>query len=294
MSSVHEGVQAVPGAMLRYRLVEPDDHDAPLLVFENGWGASYHMWAWMQRELQDSARLLFYSRAGIGGSALRQPQTVPGLSAQLDALLDGLRLRGAVTVVGQSYGGLLASAHAVQLAERVTALVQVDPAAERPDPVLDAAHGAAAVTAKILPLLVTLRLPDSILPTSVGDLPEQDAKDLHHGAHRSARSLRAARAELDLMPQLRDVAARPSPVPRLVISAECAGSSSGALVGRMGAKYGQRIVERMQADHRLTARRGEGSKWLRLPHTHGGLVLTQDGARDTAGATMAFVRELNV
>ena len=65
---IREGFAEVPGARLRYRLAGTQTSRAqyPLLVFENGWGASYEYWAWVERALAPHVRMLFYDRAGKG------------------------------------------------------------------------------------------------------------------------------------------------------------------------------------------------------------------------------------
>jgi pimeloyl-ACP methyl ester carboxylesterase len=288
---MREGVVAVPGARLHYRIAGRDPGSQPILVFENGWGASLHMWSWVQRELEDHASLLFYSRAGIGRSELRAPQAVPRMSDQLAALLDALEVRQPVVTVGQSYGGLLCSAHAVQIPDRVHGLVQVDPAVERADPVVDRALTAVPAMTRIVALLARLRLPDPLLSPSTGDLPEPDGAELRCSAFRSPRSLRAARAELALLPTLRETAVRPAAQPRFVLSAGRAVEPASALGRRLTpAHYARAVVERAASLNRATATRGSGSRWQELPHTHGGLVFTRQGAVDTAARILEFVR----
>ena len=75
----------------------------PVIVFENGWSASYHYWIWVERELAPHARLLFYNRAGIGGSTLEAPKSARSLSDQFEAMLAALGIETPIVVVGQSY-----------------------------------------------------------------------------------------------------------------------------------------------------------------------------------------------
>jgi len=286
------GVEAVPGAELRYRLVGDERTDLPPLVFENGWAASYDMWAWIERELEPHAQMLFYNHAGIGGSTRNRPQTVEGLSRQLAALLDALELRGPVVAVGQSFGGLLCSAHAVQIPDRIAALVQVDPTAEQDDPAISFGLKAADWAARFATLMAVLRLPDPVFSAGTADLPEAAGAELRRVALGSAPSWRSARAELALLPQMREIAARPAPQPRLVISASRHTEPAGLMRRLVSEERARANVEDLQAHHRLTAARGVGSRWEQLPYTHGGIVFTRDGARDTAARTLEFVSEL--
>jgi len=290
---VREGVLDVPGASLRYRLAGSWNSDLPPLVFENGWAASYHMWGWVQRELEPHAGLLFYSRAGIGGSTRMRPQTVDDISQQLAALLDALQIRRPAVIVGHSYGGLIGSAHAVQIPERITALVQVDPTAETDDPSVSRGRRAADVAARFATTMALLRLPDPVFSPGTTDLPDADGAELRRLAFGSARSWRAARAELALQPELQERAGRRAPQPRLVISAGGHTDSTSAVMRRLvSEKRAREMVQHLQAHHRTVAQRGIGSRWEQLPYTHGGLVFTRDGSRDTAASTLKFVREL--
>jgi pimeloyl-ACP methyl ester carboxylesterase len=98
----------------------------PLLVFENGWSASHHHWAWVERKLAPHAQLLFYDRAGIGRSVATAPLTVAGLSRHFIEMLQVLEIREPVIVVGHSYGGLIGALHVAQQPQAVRALIQLD------------------------------------------------------------------------------------------------------------------------------------------------------------------------
>ena len=288
---MREGVQDVPGAQLHYRLAGEDSGSLPVLAFENGWGASFHMWSWVQRELESHTQLLFYSRGGIGGSALGEPQTVAGMSRHLADLLDALHIRQPVFVVGQSYGGLLCSAHAVQIPDRVLGLVQVDPAIEQADRVVDAGLAAVPAMTAVAALLARTPIPEPVFSPATRDLPEPDGGELRRRSFRSATSLRAARRELALLPHLREIAAQPAAQPRLVISAGRAVGPTNAIVRRLAPTgHARAIVDRAAELNRITAERGTGSRWEQLPHTHGGLVFSRSGAVDTSARILEFVR----
>lgn len=290
--SVEEGTVEVPGAALRYRLVRAAP-GRPVLVFENGWGASYHYWAWVQRELAGYAQLLFYNRAGIGGSTRSAPQTPERISAQFGAMLDALRFDQPVIVVGQSYGGLMCALHAAQVPQRLRGLVQVDGTAERPHPVIDQTLGMVKVLTRCFTIPVArLGLPDPLYGAAARLLPPEDAQQLMETAFGSVASLRAALAELELLPAIRAAIARGvAPPPRLAISAGRSAERKG-VVARLIASEARaaQLLQLMEADHQAAA--AKNGTWKRLPHDHGGLVFTQAGARDTAAEVLAFARSL--
>jgi pimeloyl-ACP methyl ester carboxylesterase len=106
-----DGYADVDGARLSYRLVNPDSN-GPTLVFENGWGASWHYWVWLERALGNRCRMLFYDRAGIGGSSVCAPLSAAGITWHFKALLNQLGIENEVIAVGHSFGGLMVGLHA--------------------------------------------------------------------------------------------------------------------------------------------------------------------------------------
>jgi pimeloyl-ACP methyl ester carboxylesterase len=64
---VRDDVAEVPGAALRFRLTGKAGK-YPLIVMENGWGASYDYFALLQARLAAKTQVLLYNRAGVGGS----------------------------------------------------------------------------------------------------------------------------------------------------------------------------------------------------------------------------------
>ncbi|HET8883833.1 MAG TPA: alpha/beta hydrolase, partial [Solimonas sp.] len=175
-SNIREGVADVPGARLRYRLAGTPG--APLLVFENGWGASYEMWTWVERELAPHAQLLFYDRAGVGGSELLAPQSVAGLSAQFAALPGALGFSQPVIAVGQSYGGLMCSLHAAQRRDVLRAVVEIDPTPEQAHPKLDGSLRKLPSVIRVLKAMLRLGLPDLLFAPAMKVLPSPERDTL--------------------------------------------------------------------------------------------------------------------
>lgn len=290
-SQMREGFAEVPGATLRYRLTGASG-ELPTIVLENGWGVSYDYFALMQNELAPHAQLLLYNRAGIGGSTAHVPQTAEGMSHQLGALLDLLGIHEPVVIAGQSYGGLICGVHAALIPQRLYAIVQIDPTAERPDPQIDSTAKTFRVLARLMIVLAKLRVPELLFARQM-ELPPQDAVNLRRHALGSAASLRAALIEMDLLSQIRETCALSSATPRLVISAEKAEEMSGFVSKLISPERRRKLIGCMQAQHQITAARGgKGSQWTSLPHTHGNLVYTRVGASATAACMVNYLRKL--
>lgn len=288
---IQQGSIDIADGSLEFRFV---DGPLPLLVFENGWGASFEQWAWMERHLAGRARLLFYSRAGIGGSRLSGPKTVAGLSAQFAGLLSALQIAEPVVLVGHSYGGLMCDLHAVQQPAAVHALVEIDPTPHRDAPVVDAPLRMVPALAKIVMLCARLGIPDPLFSPAGRSLPSPAGRQLVEKSFASIPSLRAALQELALLPDIRAaIARRTTDHPRLILSAD-RGPESPGWIGRLlvSAEKRRAVIGTVQGQHRAKAGQGIGSRWEALPHDHGALVFTAAGAQACAARLMAFVEAL--
>ncbi|HEY1077560.1 MAG TPA: alpha/beta fold hydrolase [Fontimonas sp.] len=290
---MREDILEVPGAALRFRLTGTPG-ELPPVVLENGWGASYDYFSLLQDELAPHVQVLSYNRAGIGDSVARAPQSAEGVSRQLVALLDALGIRTPVVVAGQSYGGLMCGVHAALIPERLRAVVQIDPTPERGDPQVDASlqmvHG---LTRVLIPMAV-LRIPEPLFTPQMKEISATDRARLRRHAFGNAGSLRAARTELDLLPDIRAVCARPNRVPRLVISAGKTETVGNRLLRKLiPQERALALLDIMQREHRLNVERAvEGSQWITLPYTHGGLVITRAGAAATAACMLDYLRQM--
>lgn len=291
---IREGFMAVPGAQLRFRLAGTQTQ-LPLLVFENGWGASYECWAWIERCLSAHARLLFYNRAGIGGSTRSGPQSVADLSAQMAALLSALHVTEAVVVVGHSYGGLVASLHGVQQPASVRAFISLDPSPGLSDPVLDKQMKMVAYVAQLAILCARIGIPDPLFRAAGKRLPQPEGQLLIERSFGSAASLRAAVDELHLLDGIRAALAdTKGDLPHLIVSAGRASELKGWL-GRILAppERARDIIQRMQAIHRKQAARNQRGAWDQLPHDHGSFVFSESGAAASAARILEFLGALS-
>lgn len=286
-----QGVATVAGARLAYRLAGAED--APLLVFENGWGASCEQWSWIERELAPHARLLFYNRAGIGGSERLAPQTVQGLSAQLSGLLAALGIEAPVIAVGHSYGGLICSLHAAQQRHLLRAVIEVDSTPEVPDLDRESALHLLPLLVGIVRWLARLRLPNLLFGAAGKSLPAEAGRALMARSLSNPESLDAGLAEMALLPQIRAAIGdgRPRDLPRLFIAAGCMPADSG-LIERLlsNPKRSRALFERKTALQRVHAARDANCELISLHHSHGGLVFDAEGARDCAAAILDFIR----
>lgn len=117
------------------RLFYTDDgpaDGAPLLLV-HGFGADSHDWVWHIPELSKGHRVIAVDLRGHGHSSAPESGYRPeDLAGDLLRLLDHLRIER-VTAFGHSMGCLVVSVLAVEHAERVRALVCVDPGYGRPD-----------------------------------------------------------------------------------------------------------------------------------------------------------------
>lgn len=104
----------------------------PTVVILHGWIdqpgiTSYSYYGGLTAELAEDFRVCSYDRANVGDSA-----TVPGTQTpemvvgDLDGLMEALGDRGPYVLVGQSAGGMVASAYAVAHPDKVAGIVMVD------------------------------------------------------------------------------------------------------------------------------------------------------------------------
>ncbi len=99
----------------------------PVIVFENGLGATLDWWAKVWPDAVQASTALAYNRAGYGHSAAtEQPRDGTHAVAELRALLQARQLPPPYILVGHSLGGLYMQLYARQYPREVAALVLVD------------------------------------------------------------------------------------------------------------------------------------------------------------------------
>ncbi|RFP14565.1 MULTISPECIES: alpha/beta fold hydrolase [unclassified Duganella] len=104
------------------------------VIFESGFASDLSVWRKVAPEIAKSAKVFFYSRAGIGKSDARpEPRTPQRSSAELDQLIEAAHLSPPFILVGHSYGGYLIRLFAQRHPEQVAGMVFVDPSMERFD-----------------------------------------------------------------------------------------------------------------------------------------------------------------
>jgi pimeloyl-ACP methyl ester carboxylesterase len=293
---IREGLAEVPTARLRFRMAGTQTRH-PLLVFENGWGASYEYWAWVEQALARQARMLFYDRAGIGGSGSTQsgPQSTTALTAQMVALLSVLGVTERVVVVGHSYGGLIGCLHAIQQPGSLRAVIGLDPSPDQSDPVLDKAMQMVHPLAKLAILCARLGVPDPIFCPASKRLPQPEGRLLVERSFGSAPSLRAAVEELNLFKDIKaTLAGAKTELPHLIVSAGQTSELKG-WVRRVLAppEKARLVIERMKGMHQKRVVLSKHGVWEELPHDHGGLVFYERGASDSAARILEFLDGLS-
>ena len=117
------------GMRIQYRVSGPED--APVLVMIHGTSASLHTWEPLRARLGDRYRILAYDQPGHGltGPHPQRDYTFRGMGSALKAVLDAETIDRAV-LVGNSMGGWVAWRAAIDMPERVSALVLIDPSGE--------------------------------------------------------------------------------------------------------------------------------------------------------------------
>lgn len=294
---VVEGLADVDGARLSYRLVNPDSQ-GDTLVFENGWGASFHCWAWMEqalvKALGDRCRMLFYDRAGIGGSTVTGAQSVAGITQNFLALLQKLGIEGRVIVVGHSYGGLVAGLHAAVVPEPISQAIQLDPTPELDDPSINKQLAAVKLVGNLAQVCAHLGVRDPIFSPACRQLPPEAGRQLQKLAFGNARSLKNALVELELMGDIREAirqARATSTRPLLVISAGKATVPAGILWSLFtSAGKARAIQQQMFAIHQAQAQSSSEGRWDSIPFAHGEMIFTESGALGAAEKIMAELR----
>lgn len=134
------GLPVAEGADV-HGLVKVDGHDLavhctgsghPTVVILHGWIdepgiTSYDYYGPLRDELKPDFRVCSYDRANVGDSeAVPGTQTPEMVVGDLDGLMEAIGDRGPYVLIGQSAGGMVASAYAVAHPDKVAGIVMVD------------------------------------------------------------------------------------------------------------------------------------------------------------------------
>jgi pimeloyl-ACP methyl ester carboxylesterase len=103
-------------------------HGETVVVLESGIAASSLSWALVAPKVAEFATVVTYDRAGLGWSDPATHRCTARDSANdLSHLLRTIGISGPLTIVGHSFGGLIARIFQQQHSDRVAAMVLVDP-----------------------------------------------------------------------------------------------------------------------------------------------------------------------
>ncbi|WP_426319332.1 alpha/beta fold hydrolase [Pseudoduganella sp. R-43] len=107
------------------------------IIFEAGFAGDLSVWRKVAPALSKSAKVVTYSRAGIGKSDVRpEPRTLEQSGAELEQMIKAAQLKPPFILVGHSYGGLLVRQFAAHHPADVAGMVFVDASAEGLDAAL--------------------------------------------------------------------------------------------------------------------------------------------------------------
>jgi pimeloyl-ACP methyl ester carboxylesterase len=101
---------------------------SPTVLFESGGEGSILSWGKVQGAITAMTRTCFYDRAGMGYSdPPDKPITARSVTDDMAAVLQRLKVKDPIVIVGHSIGGFYATVFADRFPGRVAGLVLVDP-----------------------------------------------------------------------------------------------------------------------------------------------------------------------
>lgn len=100
------------------------------VIFEAGLGQDLQSWSKVIPGLAKSARLVVYSRAGLGKSG-GESRSLGQSTEEFTQLLDAAKINPPFVLVGQGYGGWLVRNYAMQHQQHVLGMVLLDPYDEK-------------------------------------------------------------------------------------------------------------------------------------------------------------------
>jgi len=97
------------------------------VVFESGLGDNLMIWQKVINALDNEAKIVSYSRAGLGNSEKRnQPISLNLIISELNTVLDSLNIDSNIILVGHSMGGQIVRAFTKKYVHKVVGLVLVE------------------------------------------------------------------------------------------------------------------------------------------------------------------------
>lgn len=97
------------------------------VVFESGLGDNLMIWQKVIKALNNEAKVVSYSRAGLGNSEKRnQPISLKLIISELNTVLDSLNIDSNIILVGHSMGGQIVRAFTKEYMHKVVGLVLVE------------------------------------------------------------------------------------------------------------------------------------------------------------------------
>ncbi|MFN7115412.1 MAG: alpha/beta fold hydrolase [Saprospiraceae bacterium] len=109
--------------------IENRKSNAPVLIFENGWGMDLKTWNTVINALEKVAPVVCYDRAGVGASDDdHKMPTLKNVAADLQTLLKTLNIPPPYIMIGHSLGGVYIRGYAGYFPNEIAGLVFVDPA----------------------------------------------------------------------------------------------------------------------------------------------------------------------
>jgi pimeloyl-ACP methyl ester carboxylesterase len=288
------GTAPVPGGVLAYRLVGPASA-RDVVVLESGWTVPSFAYAvWLEEALAPHVRVLSYDRAGVGDSRRTARLTPMGMTQQLLALLERLRIRRPVVVAGHSYGGLLGALHAAQAPAVIRAIVQIDPTPEFDDETVNAAMRMLPRFARFLQFCALTKIDRPLFLSLREELPPEIFRQVKRNPLELVRSLNGSIAEIGLLEDLRRIvtaSASAKQRPRLVISGAREQAATSWLQKLLiDDKQAGKYWAAVDALHMRQGSLNAASRWIRLPYQHVSLVTSRAGAHRVASHVLDFIQ----
>lgn len=119
----------VQGAVVHARVVGP--RFAPVVILESGAGQDMRVWDGVAEELSEFARVVTWSRPGLGGSGMGLVgRGSPRIVEELRIVLKDIGVEPPYVLVGHALGAFHVRAFAALHREEVAAMVLIDPSHE--------------------------------------------------------------------------------------------------------------------------------------------------------------------